>query len=257
MKRDIRKEIIFGLRSSRFLILLTGLLFFAVSTPVMVKVLLPEILKSQFPGMSEQALADMLDMTQLGCIRSYMGDVFEIGSIIVAFTLCGLIAQEIKDNTLVLPLCSGKRFAGIVGAKFIVFGVMLVLAPTFAIIVDYLYSGLLFSFEIGIMPIIRSGLLQGGYMLFLLASLIMWGSLTKKPIATGFLTLLTVFGTHFIGSTLKIQEFLPSGLLEEAQMLAVIPASTLIQTVCITVGIILTFTAITMLRLKSMEWNER
>ncbi len=257
MRQDIKKEILFGLRNSRFLILFTGFLFFAVLTPVMTKVVLPIILKSQFPGMTEPLLADMLDMTQLGCLRSYMGDVFEIGSIIVAFSLCGLIAQEIKDNTLVLPLCAGRQFGSIIGAKILVFGTVLILTPTISLIVDYVYAGLLFSFDIGIAPILRAGLLQGVYMVFLLLCLIMWGSIFKKPVATGALALVTAFGLHFIGGAMGIHAYLPSGLLAEAQLLTVVPNASLIQTLCITTGIIIVFAFITLLRLKKLEWNER
>ena len=70
MIRDINKEIKYALRNSRFLILIIGFIFFAILTPVMTRLVLPEVLKSQFPGMSEQELKGMLDMTQLGCIRS-------------------------------------------------------------------------------------------------------------------------------------------------------------------------------------------
>lgn len=257
MRHDIVKEIRYGVRNSRFLILMAAFAFFAVLTPVMMKVILPMMLKSQFPGMTEQTLVEMVDMTQLGCIRSYMGDVFEIGSIIVAFTLCGLIAQEIKDNTLVLPLCAGKQFDSLVGAKMIVFGTLLVLVPVLSLLINYAYAGLLFSFEIGIVPVIRGGLLQGAYLVFLLACLVMWGAILKKPIATGFASLATVYGLHFAGSAFSMNAFLPSGLLEQAQQLAVVPAASLPQTLVMTTGIILLFLAVTLFRLTHMEWNER
>jgi ABC-2 type transport system permease protein len=257
MRDNIGKEIRYGLRSSRFLILLAGFLFFALLTPVMMKVVLPHILQSQFAGAEQQDLSALLEMSQLGCIQSYMGDVLEIGTVIVAFSLGGLLAQEIKDNTLVLPLCSGKSFGGIVVAKLVVFGTMLVLAPTVALVVDYLYAGLLFSFDLGIAPIIRAGLLQGTYMLFLLACVLAWGSLSKKPIATGFLTIGTAFSLHFLGSWLRLHAYLPSGLLVEAQQLGEAASSSLPQTLLITAVIILALTAITVQRMKTMEWNER
>ena len=104
MKRELIKELRYALRSGRFLILAVGFAFFSMLTPVMMKLVLPGVMKSQMPGMTDEAMTQMFKMTQLGCIQSYMGDVFEIGTMLVAFTLCGLMAQEIKDNTLVLPL---------------------------------------------------------------------------------------------------------------------------------------------------------
>jgi hypothetical protein len=257
MMREITKEMRYGLRNGRFLILAAGFLFFSMLTPVMMKLVVPSVMQSQMPGISPDVLSQMFQMTQIQCIQSYMGDVFEIGSVIVAFTLCGLLAQEIKDNTLVLPLCSGKRFIKIAGAKLIVFGTALVVILTAALAIDYAYAGLLFSFDIEILPIIRGGLLQGVYMVFLIASLIMWGSVIKKPIAAGFTTLAVAYGASYLGSLLNISAYLPSGLLNTAMNLNAAPAPNMMQTLLITIALIIAFMGITLLRLRHMEWNQR
>ena len=257
MMQVIKKEICYGLRSYRFIILLVGFLFFAMLNPVMSKFVMPEIMKSQMPGLTEEAMAQMMATTQLGVMRTYMGDVFEIVSLLVAFSLCGLIAQEIKDNTLVLPLCSGKRFGTIVFAKIIVFGTVLIVIPVIAVLIGFAYSGIIFTFDLAVGPVIRAGLLQGMFMVFVVALLIMWGAILKKPILAGFATLATMFGLHFVGNALRISMYLPAGLLEEAALFAVLPAPSLSQTLSITIGIILILVAATLLRLKTMEWNER
>lgn len=257
MMKEIKKEFKYALRSGKLLILMASFMFFAVLTPLMLKVILPEILKSQLAGRSTQELSAMMNMSQLGCIQSYMGDVFEIGSIIVAFTLCGLIAQEIRDNTLVLPLCSGKRFSCIAGAKLLVFGAVLVIAQIAALTVNYAYAGVLFSFELKFQPILKGGALQGFYMVFLLTCLIMWGAILKKPIPAGFLSLITAFGLHFLGSLLGMQGYLPSGLLFEAQQLNAAFSSTSVQALFVTALLIALMTAITLKRLKRLAWNER
>ena len=126
-----------------------------------------------------------------------------------------------------------------------------------ALVIDYLYAGVLFSFDIALMPIVRAGLLQGIYMVFLLACLILWGSIIKKPIAAGFMSLATSFGLHFLGGLLDIHTWLPSGLLIDAQLLAVEPAPTLVWTLLITLAIILAMVWTSGLLLKKMEWNVR
>jgi hypothetical protein len=257
MKQDVIKEIRYGLRNSRFLILFSSVLFLAISAPIMNKVFLPMLMKSQLPGITEETLGEILDMTQTGSMRSYMGDLFEIGTIIIVFTLCGLLAQEIRDNTLVLPLCSGKRFHTVIGSKLLVFGCFLILTPLIATLINYLYAGILFSFDIGFTPVLRSGLLLGAYMLFLITCLLFWGAVVRKPIAAGFLTCATIYGITIAGSLLKIDPFLPSGLLKEAQFLAVVPSPTLLQTLAITAGLILILYGATLLRLQKLEWNER
>lgn len=255
MIQDVRKEIRFGIRSGKLLVLVAGFLFFALLTPVMLKFILPQILQSQ--GASAKDLAGIMGMTQTACIQIYMNDVFEIGTIIVAFTLCGLLAQEIRSNTLVLPLCSGRRFTRIVGTKLLVFGVALAIIPVLALIANYVYAGMLFSFEVNLFSVLRAGILQGLYMVFLLVCLIMWGAFLKKPIPAGFLTLATAYGLHVAGGLLNVHAWLPSGLLVQAQRLAEPPEPSLAKTLLITViigGIMVVFT---LMRLKKLEWNER
>lgn len=255
MKTEIIKELRFALRSGRIIIILASFLFFSLLTPVMLKVILPMVLSSQFAGEASQSINNLTNMTQLDCIRNYMNDIVQIGTIIVAFTLCGLTAAEIRDNTWVLPLCAGKSFGRLIAAKLIVFGVLLVVASTLAMVIDYAYSGILFGFEIGIQPILYVGLMQGVYMLFLISCLAMWGVFLKKPIPAGFMALITVFGIHFISSLFSFAEWTPSGLLIIANRLTTFVASDLFIPLGITMLIISIVIAITLMRLKRMEWN--
>lgn len=252
---EIGKEIRFGLRSGKLLILLASFLFFALLTPVMLKFVLPGVLQGQ--GVSSEDFGGIMGMTQTACIQIYMNDVFEMGTILVAFTLCGLVAQEIRDNTLVLPLCSGRGFGSIIAAKLLVFGGALVGIPLLALVADYIYAGLLFSFEVELFPIIRGGILQGMYMIFLICCVIMWGSVLKRPIATGFLTLATAFGLHFTGGLLGIHEWLPSGVLLQAQQLTEATDQSLITSLAITTLLSAVMFAVALWRMKNMEWNER
>jgi ABC-2 type transport system permease protein len=257
MRSEIQKELRHTLRSGRFIILLAGFLFFALLTPVMLKIVLPQVLASQTSRELSAEISNMMNMTQIGCIQSYMGDVFEIGTIIIAFTLCGLTALEIRENRWVLPLCAGKQFGPMLGAKLLVFGAALITIPIIALLADYSYSGILFGFEVGVMPVLYGGLLQGIYMLFLLACLIMWGVLMKKPVPAGFMTLATAFGIHFSSSLLKIYEWTPSGLLAHANMLTPSLDLTLFVPLGITIVLIVLMMLIALLRLKRMEWNTR
>lgn len=257
MKTEIMKELRYALRSGRILILFASFLFFALLTPVMLKIVLPMVLSGQFSGDVPQAIGGLTDMTQLDCIRNYMEDVLQIGTIIIAFTLCGLTASEIRDNTWVLPLCSGKRFERMIGAKLLVFGSLLILVPIIALFADYGYSGILYGFEMNLLPILFSGLLQGIYVLFLLSCLMMWGVLLKRPIPAGFMTLAVAFGIHFVSSLLRFEEWTPSGLLAHADRLTPTLDSALFIPLVMTVILIVLMLALTLSRLKCMEWNTR
>lgn len=256
MRGEIIKELRYAVRSGRLLILFASFLFFALLTPVMLKVVLPMVLSGQLAGEAAQGIGGLTDMTQLDCIRNYMDDVLQIGTIIIAFTLCGLTASEIRDHTWVLPICAGKRFGRMLGAKLLVFGTLMTAIPVLALLADYGYSGLLFGFEIGVLPILYGGVLQGIYVLFLLSCLIMWGVLMKRPIPAGFMTLATAFGIHFVSSLLNIQSWTPSGLLAQAQKLTPSLASLLLP-LSVTIVVMVFMITLTLSRLRRMEWNVR
>jgi hypothetical protein len=66
-------------------------------------------------------------------------------------------------------------------------------------------------------------------------------------------TLLAVFGTRALGSLLKIQHFLPSGLVVEAEMLAAAPSIRLWGTLAITIAAVVVLVCLTMIRLTKLE----
>jgi hypothetical protein len=257
MRTEIIKELRYAIRSGRVLILFTSFLLFALLTPVMLKLVLPMVLSDRLAGETTPGISGLTDITQLDCIRNYMDDVLQIGTIIIAFTLCGLTASEIRGNTWVLPLCAGKHFGRMIGAKLIVFGILIVVIFALSLLADYAYSGLLFGFEIGVLPILYGGLLQGIYVLFLISCLMMWGALLKNPIPAGFLTLATAFGTHFISSLLNVIRWMPSGLLVEAQKLMPSVAPSLLMPIAVTALLIVFMTVLTLSKLRHLEWNVR
>lgn len=257
MRTSIAKEWVYAIRSGRLVILLGSFLFLAISTPLMYKFILPMILESQMGQISSQEIAAMINTGQRESIQSYIGDVFEIGSIVVAFSLCGLLAQEIGENTLVIPLCSGKRYGEILVAKMLVFGLILSLVQCISTFATYVYSGVLFSFELDTGPVIISGILQGVYMIFLLSCILMWGASIKRPIPTGFATLATVYGMHFLGSIFNMGKYLPSGLLVEANKMRSGSILQIAGMMLPTLVLIVLMTLAAAARMKGLTWNER
>lgn len=69
--------------------------------------------------------------------------------------------------------------------------------------------------------------------------------------------LITAFGMHFISSLLRLAEWTPSGLLAHAKELTPMVGLSLLNSLCMTMLLIAVATAITLTRLKLMEWNVR
>jgi ABC-2 type transport system permease protein len=250
----MKKELLSGIRSYRFLAVFAGLLFFAVMNPVMTKLVLPEIFRSVYPEMSQEMLNTMFSTTQTGSIQAYLGDIFEIGTLIIAFLFSGIVAQEISEKTLILPVCTGKKYGELMTVKLIANGFILMLATTVAAMINYYYSGVMFGFEmVSSLPVLRAGLLQGLYMVFVLAMLMLIGSLVKKHVLTGLLVLIPAYGMGFIGELFNINDYLPSGLLVEGQMLSLIPSAGMLISVICTLCILVLMIAFTVIRLGKME----
>jgi len=258
MISDIKKEIKFSTRTGKLLIIFASVTFFAILTPLMTKFVVPQIMKSQFPGMTEELLNQMIDFSQLGNIISFTGDLFQIIPIIIAFAFGGVLASEIKDNTLVLPLCSGKRFVSVISSKIIVIGTILFTAPLFGMIINFYYTGILFDFDVPFTNVMISGSLYGFYFIFLLSLILMWGAFTKNNIATGFLTLATSLPLYFLANAFDIHEYFPSSLVKQAGLvLTEIDSIRIIKSLLAFVIFVAVILAITMLKLSKREWNER
>lgn len=257
MKQMIHKELLYAARNSKIMIIGILYVFFAFSVPVMVKVLLPAVLKSQFPGMSESDLAMMIDISQFGSMTNYLKNMFEVGMVVVVFTLSGIIASEIKDNTLVMPICSGRKFRDILFSKFIVYSVLLFVVNVIAMILTYVYSGLLFEFDITFMAIIKSSVLESLLLVLVVALLLFYGTFFKKPIPAGLTTIGTVYLLSLIGGLFKINDYVPTGLHIEANTFTTDVSVDAVILVLITVGAIVGLLFTTLRKLHTMEWNQR
>jgi hypothetical protein len=226
--------------------------------PVLNKLVLPEVLKSQFNGISEDMLSQMIVTSQRECVKGYLTDVFEIATIVVVLTLSSLVAGELRSKTFIFPICSRKDFSTLILAKFIVYGSFLLVAPIISVLIDYAYSGVLFGVDLpSVLPIIRSGLLQGLYYVYVLGLVMIAGSFAKKSMTAGLIALVPAYGTHIVAQLLGAGGYTPSGLLSEAGMLAVIMSKEIILPIVITISAIVVLVVLTVLRLQSIELARR
>lgn len=250
----LKKELLDGLRNYRFLIIILAFLFFALMNPVMNKLLLPEILKSQLPNLTDELLYSLLTNTQVENIRAYFSDTMQLSTFIIALTLAGMVAQEISMKTFLLPVSSGIRFGEIVLSKYLVYVVVIFIGTIVPALVNYLYAGVLYGFQLfSTAPVLRGAILQGFYMAFVLSVLMLFGTVTRRALSAGLLTLLLVYAMPYAGSLLKISRFLPSALIGEIQALAVIPAADTRITLAYTVALSVLFVCFTVLRLSKTD----
>lgn len=249
-RAHINKEIIEGIRTHRFLILAIGILAFSILDPVILK-LTPMILKSQAGGID---ITSMMDLSQTAAIKSYMNNLFQISSLVVALNIMGVISNELKEKTLVLPYSLGSKLHETVIAKNIVYTILVILFSVLGMTIAYYYSSILFEVDFnGLLEIIKAGVLYGLYFSFLISLVTFLSSIFKKPIVAGLLGLLIVYIMSPVAKLLDIVKYAPTSLLTEAKYLSSQHSFDLIISIISTVGLIILFTVATIERVKRIE----
>lgn len=109
----IRKEILESVRQYKYLIIALGIIIFAISGPIMLK-LTPLLIKSQ-PGISINSNSFMNIQY---CLQSFISSLFQISIMFIVFTVCTSIAEELTLQKLVFPCSKGASPMFIVISKF-------------------------------------------------------------------------------------------------------------------------------------------
>lgn len=253
----IKKEVKYGIRNYKFLLLIAVFIGYAIFTPIMTKYILPQVLETQFPNMPQEVVNQMINGTQIGVMQAYINDIMQIGLLALVFGLASCMASEIKGQTLVLPVVSGKKYSHIVLSKFIVFSLAIYLVTLVAFVINYLYAGMLFSFDLSIMSVIISGSYLALNLIFIFSLTLLIGTITKKMIVTGILATIIALVIAIIGSLLDITNYIPSGLQAESVLfnssVNSVAFVNVISSLIITLGVVF----LTILKFKNSAINER
>ncbi|QOR33635.1 hypothetical protein IMX26_08950 [Clostridium sp. 'deep sea'] len=245
-----KKEIIEAIRSYRFLVILFGIALFALLDPIMLK-LLPKIMQSQFEGLD---ISQLISLNQPNAALNYYKNLQQIGSIIICFALMKIIAGELKEKTAIIPYCNSLSFSKMVFAKFTVYTLYLLSAVVLSSIINYLYASTLFSGErFSFIASVKSGVLFGLYFSFLATCLMFFGALFKKPNVAALCSVVIALFTPALGSLFKVASYLPSGLLDEAQLLIPYLTTSGLSSLIVTIGLSFSLLFLTIFRLKTID----
>lgn len=245
-----KKEILEAVRTNKYLILLVGTIFWAFLDPLMLK-LLPILLKS---SLSVDMASFLPDFTRDTAFQSFVGNLFEIGTLFFAFTLMGLLANEITFKKLVLPYTSGARPAGMVLAKYIHYGAAISIFILLSFLTNYFYVNQLFTggiLSIGI--VMRSALLYMLYYCVLLAILLFLSSLLKRSLITGIIIIVFAYTMNIFNQFSSIRPYLPNYLIFKAVDIWNVFDNTLIPTTIISLGLIIVFIFLAIRRMKKID----
>lgn len=211
-KAYFKKEYIESLRQYKYIILAVGIIGFAILDPVMLK-LLPKMIENKIPG----DLSSLMAFTPKSTVSSYIKDLNQIGIMVAAFVLGGILCEERTSEKFVFPYSKGSSPVGIVLAKVIYYTMMITLFIFLGFVIAWYYAGILFTGEnVGITGVLNSALLISVYFLFVISLSTLFSSIVKKGIAAGFITLVTATIISSISEVKSIEKFLPVSLVKDA-----------------------------------------
>ena len=249
-KAYFKKEISESIRTNKYLILFIGIVFWALLDPLMLK-LLPLLMKNYLPP----DIAVMFStFTRDTAFQTFLNDLFQIGTLFIAFTLMGLLSNEVSLKKLVFPYSRGANPAGVVLAKYIHYTVTISLFILIAFLTNYFYINRLFTggiLSIGI--VLKSSLLYILYYSVLLSILLYLSSLLKRGIIAGITVLVLGYTLSIFNQFKVVRAYLPNYLLLKAADIGYIFDNSLISTVIISFCIIILLIFLSILRMKKID----
>lgn len=249
-KAYFKKEILESVRTNKYLILFIGIVFWALLDPLMLK-LLPLLMKNYLPP----DIAVMFStFTRDTAFQTFLKDLFQIGTLFIAFTLMGLLSNEVSLKKLVFPYSRGANPAGVVLAKYIHYTVTISLFILIAFLTNYFYINRLFTggiLSIGI--VLKSSLLYILYYSVLLSILLYLSSLLKRGIIAGITVLVLGYTLSIFNQFKVVRAYLPNYLLLKAADIGYIFDNSLISTVIISFCIIILLIFLSILHMKKID----
>jgi ABC-2 type transport system permease protein len=249
-KAYFKKEILESKTQYKYMILAVSFLFFAILDPIMVK-LLPEILKSQLTQGSGDINALLPPITQLTGMQNYIKDLFQIVTLVIIFTTCNGLSDEITTEKLIFPYSKGSLPIGIIIAKLINYTLALTIFTFIGFLVNYYYSGLLLKGNsVAFSSVLLSATLLSIYYFYTITLILFFSSIMKKGVITGIIVLfINYFSVVFIGIK-NISKFIPYKLVESASQFKYINLTTTISSVFI---LSILFISLTLIRMNKVD----
>ena len=249
-KAYFKKEIMESARANKYLILFIGIIFWALLDPLMLK-LMPLLMKNYLP-------ADLTTLfstfTRDTAFQNFLKDLFQIGTLFIAFTLMGLISNEVSLKKMIFPYSRGAVPAGIVLAKYIHYAATVSIFILIAFLANYFYVNQLFTggvLSIGI--VLKSSLLYILYYSIFLSVLLFLSSLFKKGIIAGITVVVASYTLSIFNQFNAIRIYFPNYLIFKAADIGYIFDNSLIPTIIISFCIIMLMVYFSILRMRKID----
>lgn len=210
----IKKEWLESTRDNKLIVLLMGFLFFALSTPPMLK-LVPSILAKQYGA----DMANLIKTSALDSVSNFLVSNFpQICILVLCLSLGGVLCNEISKGTIILPLSKGANKKSIVLSKFAYYSIVLLIISTVSVVSNIYYSYIIFETEFpSIFNVLICCFYVYLYVIFIMSVLFFFSSFFNK----GTMVALITMGINVILSLLNTfnYSFNPFSLVSEGAKL--------------------------------------
>jgi ABC-2 type transport system permease protein len=212
-KAYFKKETLESMRQFRYLIVFIAFIFLSLSNPIVQK-LMPKILESS--GM-EVAIGS-LPTDKVSVMRGLISDLFQTGVLVMVFTFCNILSDEIRSQKFVFPFSKGAEAKYIVAAKGLHYSIVIFAAVCLGLFLNYYYVDLMF--DKGTAPAI-SGVLFSAFLisLFFIYNLMLtmfFSLILKKGIFAGIIVAMIQYFSAIPAKIELIEDFVPYNLLSNA-----------------------------------------
>ncbi|MFP4457545.1 MAG: hypothetical protein ACLFPS_07790 [Clostridia bacterium] len=212
----IKKETLSGIREYKFLIILAAYIIFALLDPLMLK-FLPILVSGQLGDID---ITQAITLNQPTAIMNSISSNYQIISLVIAISLMGLVANELKNKSVVIPSVLGLDLKKWIISKFVVYSAYIIIVSMIAQVVTNIYALTLFDGRtIALIASLKVGMLIGLFHSCILAMVLLFGTLSKRQGIAAFASLAIAFLLPTFSKVLDIVWYTPAGLLAEANYL--------------------------------------
>ncbi len=208
----LKKEQMESSRQNKYLTLGAIFGFFALSTPIMLR-LMPSIIESQMPGFPKE----LMEFDAVYSVQNYIKNIYQLGNMAVAFVLMGVLADERLQGKLVYPVSQGASMAGVVGAKLVHYGAAVSAIVFASTMLNYYYSVVLFpGSNPGVAAAAQSAGMLAAYFATRVVVVVFASALFAKPLAVGLAALVVSYVEPIIASLPRWKPFVAYSLIDLA-----------------------------------------
>ncbi len=203
----LKKEIKEQFKTYRFLVLVSVFLFFGLTTPITLKYL-PEIIKLA----GEQLEINFPPPTAIEALLSYSGDISQIGVFVIVLVAMGSIANELQRGTALMVLSKPVSRLAFVTSKLLAVSFTAICSLAVASAVCFGYTVWLIG-GADVSDYIGMNIMVGLFMVFSIATTLLFSSLFRSSLAAGGVALGVIIGQAILTALPKVGDFMPGQLL--------------------------------------------